>query len=135
MLQRLQDLALSFWTTTPVKLWIIFVLIGMTIEAFLKAEKNQPWRNIWFNVKYSTVYLVVIFIASPTLNMIVSWVSQRLGVGWIRLDIFSDSYAQQAAAAILYFIIVDFFYYWYHRAQHQLIGSGSSTQSTIAKSR
>lgn len=120
MLQRLQDFAQSFWTTTPIKLWIVFVLIGMAIEVFSAAEKNQPWRNVWFNIKYSAVYLVVIFIASPTLNTIVSSLSQRLGAGWIRLDIFSESYVQQAAAAALYFIIVDFFYYWYHRAQHRI---------------
>jgi sterol desaturase/sphingolipid hydroxylase (fatty acid hydroxylase superfamily) len=119
MLRRLEDLAQSFWTATPVKLWIIFVLIGMTIELFIAAEKNQPWRNLWFNIKCSAIYLVVIFIVSPTLNMIVSWASQHFGAGWIRLDVFSDAYAQQAAAAAFYFVIVDFFYYWYHRSQHQ----------------
>ena len=119
MLQRLEDLAHSFWTATPVKLWIIFVLIGMTIELFIAAEKKQPWRNIWFNVKYSGIYLIVIFMVSPTLNMLVSWTSQHFGGGWIKLDIFSDGYAQQAVAAALYFAIVDFFYYWYHRSQHE----------------
>ncbi|MDB5551025.1 MAG: hypothetical protein JWL86_1009 [Rhizobium sp.] len=118
MLQELQNLALSFWTATPVKLWIIFVLIGLAVELFIRAEKNQPWRNIWFNIRYSAVYLAVIFVAAPTMNLVVNRISQALGAGWIDLDIFSGGYLQQIAAAALYFIIVDFFYYWYHRSQH-----------------
>lgn len=118
MLHRIQDFAESFWLSSPVKLWIIFVLIGMAVELVISAEKNQPWRNFWFNVRYSAVYLAVIFLAGPTVNLLVGRASQALGVGWINLDIFSGSYLQQAAAAVLYFIIVDFFYYWLHRSQH-----------------
>jgi len=99
-----------FWAETPVRLWLAFLAIGFVVEIFLKAERGQSFRQVFFNVRYSMIYLLMIFVVAPTLNMIVRGMAGIVGVGWINLDVLSSTDPlQQVAAAYLSVILLDFF--------------------------
>jgi sterol desaturase/sphingolipid hydroxylase (fatty acid hydroxylase superfamily) len=120
-MQTIFDTLAAFWTQTPVKMWLGFLAVGLCAEVFFSAEKGQPLRDILFNVRYSLIYLAVIFIGSPTISTATSQIAQYLGAGWINLDVFSqDNVLSQIAAALLLMFCVDFFYYWWHRTQHKV---------------
>jgi sterol desaturase/sphingolipid hydroxylase (fatty acid hydroxylase superfamily) len=117
--RAVQSLAGDFLERTPARLWLALLLIGLAIEVFIKAERGQSLRDVLFNVRYATIYLGVIFVLSPSINVLVAAAAKPLGVGWIDLDVFSTgTLSGQVGAAIVFVIILDFFYYWWHRAQH-----------------
>jgi sterol desaturase/sphingolipid hydroxylase (fatty acid hydroxylase superfamily) len=116
----LVETALRFWNGTPVGMWLSFLAIGIVVEFFLRAERGQSFRQVLFNVRYSAIYLLAIFLLAPTLSLAVSGIAQRIGMGWFDIAVFSSTNVlHQIAAAVLSVILIDFFYYWFHRAQHR----------------
>jgi sterol desaturase/sphingolipid hydroxylase (fatty acid hydroxylase superfamily) len=119
MFGYIKETAISFWNETPIQQWIGFILVGLIVEFFLRAEKNQPLRAVFFNIRYSLFYLVVIFVSVSTVGSVIVWVKQKTGAPWINLNLFSNSIPGQIGATILYLLLIDFFYYWLHRTQHR----------------
>jgi len=107
----------NFWASSPAKLWCGLFLTGIAVETLTRSQND--WRSVLLNMRYSTIYLLVIFTVSPLTNTVVSRGIATLGGGWIDIDIFSHTdLPGQVGAAIILLIAIDFFYYWWHRAQH-----------------
>ena len=118
-LRAIQALVSNFLASTPVRLWLAFLTIGLVIEVFIKAARGQSARDILLNMRYGAVYLAVLFLLSPSANAALVAVASPLGIGWIDLDIFSTgTILGQIGAALAFVFILDHFYFWWHRAQH-----------------
>ena len=121
MTQLIIDTLISFWQSTPIKLWLGFLIVGLVVERIAQAEKNQPLKDLWFNGRYGVLYLIVIFVVSPTLYASIYAIAATTGTGWLRVDVFSETtLAGQIGAGAVSLLITDFFYYWLHRAQHKI---------------
>jgi sterol desaturase/sphingolipid hydroxylase (fatty acid hydroxylase superfamily) len=114
------DLITDFWSSSPIQGWIAFVAIGLLLERLFPAQPQQPSKHIWFNIRYGTAYLLVIFVLSPVVFSLLAGLYSVTGEPWINLAVFSQtSIGGQILAGIVSLGITDFFYYWFHRAQHR----------------
>lgn len=111
----------DFWTRSLLSLWASLLLIGLVLEVFFRAEKGQPARALWFNIRYGFLYLVLIFLLSPMANILVARALQTVGGGWIDLTgLAGAGILAQIGAGLVTVLIIDFFYYWWHRMQHTI---------------
>ncbi len=91
----------------------------LVIERFFFAEKNQSFRGISFNARYSVLYFGVAVLLQPVIGYVTALAIARAGGGWIDLGRFFESEAPGGAVqGLTYLFIFDFFYYWFHRFQH-----------------
>lgn len=115
LLQIIQNVLANSWV--EIKAALVVYGIGLAIEYFLPAQKNQPVKDIMFNLIYTVIFLTVnMFLVRSTewiIAPVVAWAGGPLlqfslgdGVGWELLFAFS------------FFMVFDFFYYWFHRFQH-----------------
>jgi len=115
LLATIQNLLANSWV--EIKAALVVYGIGLGIEYFLPAQKNQPVKDIMFNLIYTVIFLTVnMFLVRSTEWIIapaVAWAGGPLlqfslgdGIGWELLFAFS------------YLAVFDFFYYWFHRFQH-----------------
>lgn len=89
----------------------------LVIESLIPAERNQPLRNIVFNIAYAFVFITMANILSPLLDPLTKPVVKALKVG-IPVA-FPESFFGQLLQILAFYFIFDFFYYWLHRAQHR----------------
>lgn len=101
-------------TTTIFARYVPFLMA----ERFFAADRQQPLRNLWFNLTYTLCYQVGTYLVLPlaltaaTVTLLGRWgpvfhVQQLL-----------DAHAGIAVRAVAWLLIFDFFYYWFHRLQH-----------------
>jgi len=96
---------------------LAYYLGFLILERLLPAQRNQPFRDIRFNVLYLPFYVIGTALLAPALTALV--------VGQLRAhypQIFGlipvNSYVVEAWRWLAYLLIFDFAYYWFHRAQH-----------------
>ena len=97
---------------------LLQIFLGFAVvERVHPAERGQPLRAYWFNVKYVALYQLINLLLLPLLTaLVIGRLSQAYpgAFGLIRIDGFFAG-----AWKILAFLFVyDFFYYWFHRLQH-----------------
>jgi len=95
----------------------VIYCIVLVIESLIPAERNQPLRNIAFNIGYAFVFITLGSILSPLLDPITKPIGAALKVG-IPVA-FPDGLFGQILQILAFYFIFDFFYYWLHRAQHR----------------
>ncbi|MBK9606194.1 MAG: sterol desaturase family protein [Betaproteobacteria bacterium] len=94
-----------------------YYLLFLILERLLPAQRNQPLRDIRFNVFYLPFYVIGTALLAPPLTALV--------VGQLRArypQIFGlipvNSWVGEGLRWFVYLAIFDFAYYWFHRAQH-----------------
>jgi sterol desaturase/sphingolipid hydroxylase (fatty acid hydroxylase superfamily)/lysophospholipase L1-like esterase len=98
-------------------LLLIFAAFAI-VERLRPAERGQPLRASWFNVRYLVVFEFINLLLLPLLTALVV---DRLRAAWpaafalIRVD----GYLDGAWKAVAFLFVYDFFYYWFHRLQHE----------------
>lgn len=121
MIQSAIDLIRRFVADSPIETWAGMVTIGLLLELIIQPGRKSPTSSTWLNIRCAIVYALAIFLISPSLGAGISYLLQKTGTGFIRLDFFSsDSVVQQIGAGAVLLIVIDFFYYWLHRAQHTI---------------
>ncbi|KAM3111815.1 sterol desaturase family protein [Phormidesmis sp. 146-33] len=96
-----------------------FVIYGvfMTIEQIRPAERHQPLRHIWFNLRWYVLYSAIsLSLGAIGLKMIVAHL-QQLDTPHLSIPAPHNS-VELLLVALFYFLLTDFFYYWFHRLQH-----------------
>ncbi|WP_395374907.1 sterol desaturase family protein [Marinicella sp. W31] len=119
-MQSVLDWLLTFWReSAPVmqKMYLVFVC-GLAIEYFFRAEKNQPLRDIGFNLVYAFFYVIFNKLLFELLFVVHNPVVNYLG-GPLMILHFGDAWWSQLLHVLLFLFIFDFFYYWFHRLQHE----------------
>lgn len=101
------------------KFTIILYAIGMIIEYFFSAEKDQPFENIRFNILYGIVFIIINGFLFTFLLKLKPWLIALVGGPFITLS-YDSSIPEQFLHALTYLFIFDFFYYWFHRWQHKI---------------
>ncbi len=94
----------------PILSW---TLLGLVLERFFPAEKQQPWRHIVFNLMYLPLYLASFAFLAPIIASTLpahDFTLFRLELGATLLG--------SVFQILLVFFLADFFYYLWHRAQH-----------------
>ena len=104
--------------SAPLYLWLGCFVAGIIVELILKRAQSEAFYG--FNLRYSLIYLAMIFLLGPFLSTVVATAVTSLGGGhWIDLNFFGNATRPaQFATFMLYMLIIDFFYYWLHRLQH-----------------
>lgn len=95
-------------------------VVFLAIERLWPAERGQPMRDWWFNIRYQafSYYFVLLFIY-PALAAVTIGALQAAHPGWFGL-IPVDGRLDAALSLVVFFFVYDFFYYWFHRWQHTL---------------
>ncbi len=98
------------------KVVAIILLVGLLIERMRPAERQQPWRDIGFNLGYIVFVVVANAVLLPPLFALMQPIARAYGP---HLPIaLPDGVGWQVLQMLAFFAIFDFFYYWFHRAQH-----------------
>ena len=100
-----------------IKVAMLIYCVGMSIEYFLPAERNQPAKNIIFNLLYTIIYVFVAALLVRSTDWIIAPLVAKLGGPLISYS-FGDSLVSELLYTLVFFAIFDFFYYWFHRLQH-----------------
>ena len=115
LLATIENILANSWV--EVKVAMVIYGIGMAIEQFLPAQKDQPLKDIMFNLVYTVIFVFV----SAFLVRSTNWIIDPV-VAWAGGPLLQFSMAELPMAELLYaftfFVIFDFFYYWFHRFQH-----------------
>jgi len=93
--------------------------IGLIVEYFRPAEKNQPSEDIRFNVIYTLFFITMNTLVFAVFIKIKQPVVEFIGGPYFTFH-FGASRLQQILHALTFLFIFDFFYYWFHRWQHTL---------------
>lgn len=110
---------LGSWQAAFAGKWLLFLAVGLALEAVLRAERGHRFSDYAFNIRHAFFYLGAIFGLSPLLNAGTAWIIGSFGPGWFSLAILpGDGLYWQIAAGFLILLVTDFFYYWWHRFQH-----------------
>jgi sterol desaturase/sphingolipid hydroxylase (fatty acid hydroxylase superfamily) len=98
---------------------LVVYVAFLGIEKLWPAERAQPLRDWWFNIRYQafSYYFVLLFIY-PALAALTIGALKRAHPAWFGF-IKVDGRVDAALSLILFFFIYDFFYYWFHRWQHK----------------
>jgi sterol desaturase/sphingolipid hydroxylase (fatty acid hydroxylase superfamily) len=98
---------------------LIIYGVFILIERLRPVEPNQPFRHIFFNLKWYVVYTIF----GLGLNAVGIGALVGLTRNWLGGPYFTfpapHSLPEKLIGVLLYFLIVDFFYYWLHRWQHK----------------
>ncbi|MEM1368711.1 MAG: sterol desaturase family protein [Cyanobacteria bacterium P01_H01_bin.15] len=98
-----------------------FIMYGvfMLVERLRPVEPHQPWRHLWFNLRWYVLYsMIALTLQAIGIGKLVTLVQTRLGGALITLPEPSNGLVF-GLLAIAYLLITDFFYYWFHRCQHK----------------
>ncbi len=97
---------------------LAFVAVFVLLERLLLAEREQSWRDIWFNLKYFALAQVISLFLTP---IVFALLLAPLQTKWPQLFgwVSSAKMASVAWFTFLYYFVFDFFYYWFHRFQHR----------------
>lgn len=119
MIEMVLKFAGDFLQRTPAYLWLGCFAAGIALEFVWK--RAQPEARYLFNLKYSAIYLLAIFILGPLISAATVSAVNSLGGGhWVDLNVFGNATVPaQLATFVLFMLITDFFYYWLHRLQHK----------------
>jgi sterol desaturase/sphingolipid hydroxylase (fatty acid hydroxylase superfamily) len=99
---------------------LVVYVVFLVIERLVPAERGQPMRDWWFNVRYQALsyYFVLLFVYPPVLALTVGAL-RAAHPEWFGL-VHVDGRVAPVVAMLLFFFVYDFFYYWFHRWQHKL---------------
>jgi len=92
--------------------------VGLLIEYFNPAERDQPSENIRFNIVYAINFIVVNTILLSFMLKFKAPVVDFFGGSYFTLS-FDTSISSQVLHVLSFLFIFDFFYYWLHRWQHK----------------
>jgi sterol desaturase/sphingolipid hydroxylase (fatty acid hydroxylase superfamily) len=99
---------------------LIFCGVFILVERLRPAEPNQPFKHIFFNLKWSVVYAFV----AAAINAIGIGVLVELAQNMLSAPYFSlpapNNLLEKIFSILFYLLMVDFFYYWLHRWQHKI---------------
>ena len=98
-----------------------FVMYGvfMVAERIRPVEPHQPWKHLWFNLRWYVVYSVIsLTIQALGIGVLVTLAQNWVGSPLIPLPVPHNAFTY-GLLALLYFAMTDFFYYWFHRWQHK----------------
>ncbi|MEO1743093.1 MAG: sterol desaturase family protein [Cyanobacteria bacterium J06629_9] len=98
-----------------------FLMYGvfMLVERVRPVEPNQPWRHLWFNLRWYVLYSVIsLSIQALGIGLLVTLAQEWVGSPLIPLPLPQNAWTY-TLLALLYFLMTDFFYYWFHRWQHK----------------
>jgi sterol desaturase/sphingolipid hydroxylase (fatty acid hydroxylase superfamily) len=96
-----------------------FIIYGvfMAIERIRPAERHQPLRHIWFNLRWYVVYsAITLSLGAIGLRTIVDRI-QQLNIPHVSIPA-PQNWIELLVVVLFYFLLTDFFYYWFHRLQH-----------------
>ncbi|MEO6748416.1 MAG: sterol desaturase family protein [Casimicrobiaceae bacterium] len=98
---------------------LVVYVVFLGIERLLPAERGQPMRDWWFNIRYQafSYYFVLLFVY-PALVALTIGALRSAHPGWFGL-LHIDGKVDAALSLVVFFFIYDFFYYWFHRLQHR----------------
>jgi sterol desaturase/sphingolipid hydroxylase (fatty acid hydroxylase superfamily) len=97
---------------------IIFLCaIGLILEYFRPAEKNQPAKTILFNFIWILNFVFVTSFLMHYLGQVVTPVVETLGGPWLKLGL-PDVWWAWLIQIGIFIVMYDFGYYWFHRCQH-----------------
>jgi sterol desaturase/sphingolipid hydroxylase (fatty acid hydroxylase superfamily) len=118
MLATLEHGARLYAQTVGQALVVYVAFLGL--ERLWPAERGQPWRDWWFNIRYQafSYYFVLLFVYPAVVAMTLGAL-RAAHPGWFGL-VRLEGKLDAALALVLFFFIYDFFYYWFHRWQHAL---------------
>jgi sterol desaturase/sphingolipid hydroxylase (fatty acid hydroxylase superfamily) len=112
----IQNLMATSWV--DIKIAMTVYCVGLSIEYFLPAERNQPAKDLIFNLLYTILFVFV----SASLMRSTAWIIKPV-VSWAGGPLLQYEFGQTVWSELLYvltfFFIFDFFYYWFHRLQHR----------------
>jgi sterol desaturase/sphingolipid hydroxylase (fatty acid hydroxylase superfamily) len=99
---------------------LIVYVAFLAVERRWPAERGQPWRDWWFNIRYQafSYYLVLLFVYPVAVALTIGAL-RAAHPGWFGL-IRLEGKLDAALALLVFFFVYDFFYYWFHRWQHLL---------------
>ena len=93
----------------------------LLLERYFFAEHGHSFKGIFFNVRFTVLYLAVAALLQPALAWITAFVVKWAGGGWIQVPrLESMGLGGAVLQGLAYSFIFDFFYYWFHRLQHSL---------------
>ncbi|MBL8513635.1 MAG: sterol desaturase family protein, partial [Betaproteobacteria bacterium] len=98
--------------------YVATVYLGFSvIERIAPAERNQPWRPLFFNLLLTPILLglggLLVVLLYPLIR---DWITAPVGQRF-PID-FPKGIAGSILAVMTLIAINDFFYYWWHRWQH-----------------
>ncbi|MCF6301432.1 MAG: sterol desaturase family protein [Proteobacteria bacterium] len=108
----------AFTIATAIKFSFAVYAVGLLIEYFAPAEKNQASENIRFNIVYTVFFITVNTFLFGFLIQIKSPLVEFFGGPFFALS-FDASIGSQVLHVFSFLFIFDFFYYWFHRFQHK----------------
>lgn len=99
---------------------LVVYVAFLAVERLWPAERAQPWRDWWFNIRYQafSYYFVLLFVY-PVVVAATIGALRAAHPGWFGL-LHVEGKLDAALALVLFFFAYDFFYYWFHRGQHAL---------------
>jgi sterol desaturase/sphingolipid hydroxylase (fatty acid hydroxylase superfamily) len=114
MQEAIQLAASQSWAT--LKYVFVIYAVGLLLESLRRAERNQPWQHIAFNLAYTVPFIFLTHLLVPPLAAITAPLVAAYG-GWIPVSL-PGGFGWQLLQGLIYFLAFDFFYYWLHRLQH-----------------
>jgi sterol desaturase/sphingolipid hydroxylase (fatty acid hydroxylase superfamily) len=97
---------------------LIIYGIFILIERLRPAEKNQPFKHIFFNLQW---FIVSIFLGELIyvigIEAFADLIKDWLNAPYFNLPL-ANNLPEKILHILLYLLVVDFFYYWFHRWQH-----------------
>lgn len=111
-----------FGTFFELSKYILQILISygifILVERLRPAEPNQPFKHIFFNLKWFVIStLFGVAINAIGIEALAELTQRWLGGPYFTLSA-PNNLLQKIFRILLYLLIVDFFYYWFHRSQH-----------------
>ncbi len=100
-----------------IKYIFLVYAVGLTIEYFFPAQKNQSADKIRFNLIYTLNFVIVNALLFSFLIKIKKPVVEFLGGPYLTLS-FDATLVGQFLHVMTFMLVFDFFYYWFHRWQH-----------------
>ena len=104
-------------------LYVLFIVFPsfLLLEKLFYAEAKHWLTGIFFNVRYTVLYLLIAALLQPIIGFATSLAIASAGGGWISLpQWFASGRLNAIFQAVAYLFIFDFFYYWFHRLQHTM---------------
>lgn len=116
---------LAPYLATSLATWIaVITVMVLTCAVFFlaervwPAERNQPLRNLAFNLRWMLVSEFMVALLGPAAAFATVLGVRAIGVkGLIGID-FEKGSALYYISPILFLLMFDAFYYWFHRLQH-----------------
>jgi sterol desaturase/sphingolipid hydroxylase (fatty acid hydroxylase superfamily) len=97
---------------------VIVVSIGLAIEQYFPAERDQPFLVSLFKIRILVTFTAIGVLLGSQTSPFIGMVISNLGGCCVRLS-FGESLTARVAQQLAAVLVFDFFYYWLHRLQHK----------------